>query len=148
MTDRKYTGIESVTVNAVPSLNIDTVDIWPITEEMEQDMVDILFSPDVVEGVGAKQWAKGWLLKVVHDGFTDVWDPYMLDNVEGTVIPALVVTLETLTAGVIGTEVWTFQVSKSYVSNRGEVGMKLGEKHTPGTIWVLIIGTVVVTHPE
>ncbi|GAG41221.1 unnamed protein product [marine sediment metagenome] len=145
--NRKITGIESVTVNGVDSLNIETVDIWPVTEEMSEDLIDILFSPWIVEGIGAKQWAKCWLLKVVHDGWTDVWDTYIEYDAEAPVIPTLVVTLEILTEGVVGTEVWTFQASKSYVSNLDDIGMRIEEKYTPGAIWILINGTVAITHP-
>lgn len=147
MTNRKYKRTQKITVNSVDTFNIDTVDIWIVTEELEQDLVDILFTPGTVEGVGESQGAKCWLLKVVHDGWSDVWDTYIEDDAEGPVIPSLVVIFETITAGVAGTEVWTFQVSKSYVSNRDDVGFKIEEKYTPGAIWILIIGTVEVTHP-
>lgn len=146
MTDRVFTGIKKITVNSVDETNVLDVDIWAITDEGDEDLIDILFTPNTIEGIGAKQWAKGWLLKFVHDGWTDVWDSYIDDDGEGAVIPTLVVTFNTIVAGVAGTEIWTFQASKSYVSNRDEVGMRIEEKHTPGAIYVLIIGTVAVTH--
>lgn len=149
MTDRKYLGIKSVTVHTATETNILDVDIWAVTDEGSEDLVEIQFTPGTVAGIGAKQWAKCWLIKVVHDGWSSIWDDYLgaLGAAEGAVIPTFIVTFDIVTAGVVGTEVWTFLANKCYVSNRDEVGMKIEEKRTPGAIYVLCIGTVEVTHP-
>lgn len=145
MTDRIYTGIQKILVGAVEETNILDVDIWAITDEGGEDLVEVKFTPNTVEGIAFKQYAKCWLIKIVHDGWTDVWDTYISYDGEGTELAAFAVTFDTITAGVAGTEVWTFQASKSYVSNRDEVGLKIEETRTPGTIYVLCIGTVDVT---
>lgn len=141
MTDRIYTGIQKVLVGAVWVYNILDVDIWAITDEGNEDLVEVKFTPNTIEGIAFKQYAKAWLIKIVHDGWTDVWDPYISYDGEGTVLPAFGITFETVVDGVAGTEIWTFEASKCYVSNRDEVGRKVEETRTPGTIYVLCIGT-------
>ncbi len=147
MTDRKFKGIQKIIVNSVDEENIMDVDIWAITDTFAEDLVEILFAPNVIEGIGDKQWAKGYLVKVVHDGWTDVWDSYIDESAAGVVLPNFSVIFDIITAGVAGTEVWVFQANKSYVSNRGEIGVKREETRTPGTIFVLCFGTVAITHP-
>lgn len=147
MTDRKITGIQKVTVNSVDETNIMDVDIWAVTEEGNEDLVEVIFLANIIEGVAFKQWAKGWLVQLVHDGFTDVYDSYIADDAKGPVIPNFSITFDIVTAGVIGTEIWTFQANKSYIFNRDDVQFELDQKRTPGGIFVLCIGTVAVTHP-
>ena len=148
MTDRIYLGIQKITVNVSDETNILDVDIWAITDDMDEDLVEIKFTPNTVEGVGAKQWAKGWLIKVVHDGKSDVWDAYIKDDVVNPVIPAFVVTFDIVTAGVVGTEVWTFQAADyCYVANRGDLTIDKEQERGEGVVFVICIGTVAVTHP-
>ncbi len=147
MTDRKYTGIASVTAGVNTETNILDVDIWAVTDEGNEDLVEVLFTPNTIEGIGFKQWAKGWLIRVVTDGWTDIWDDYLSDDGEGSVIVTFVVTFDIVTAGVVGTEVWTFQASKSYIQDRENVGVEIEQKRTPGEIFVLCIGTADITYP-
>ncbi|GAG15002.1 unnamed protein product, partial [marine sediment metagenome] len=110
MTDRKITGIKSVTAGDNDEVNIMDVEIWAVTDEGNKDLVEVLFTPNTLEGIGFKQWAKGWLVRIVHDGWTDIWDSYINDDGEGIPIPIFVVTFNTMVAGTAGTEVWTFQI--------------------------------------
>lgn len=147
MVDRKITGIQKITVNGVDETNIMDVDIWAVTDEGNEDLVEVLFLANIIEGVGFKQWAKCWLVQFVHDGFTDVWDSYISDDGKGAVIPTLSITFDIVTAGVVGTMLCTFQASKSWIFNRDDVQFELDQKRTPGGIFVLCIGTVAITHP-
>lgn len=146
MTDRKITGIKSILVGANTEYNIMDVDIWLVTDEGSEDLAEVQFLAGTIEGVGFKQWAKGWLVKVVHDGFTDVWDSYIDDDGKGIVLPAFAVTFDTVVAGVIGTMICTFQVSTAYISNRDDLHFERDQKRTPGAIYVLCTGIVSITH--
>lgn len=147
MTDRKYTGIQKITVNSIDEENIMDVDVWAINDEGGEDLVEIQFAPATVEGVGAKQWGKAFRIKIVHDGWTDVWDTYLDLTDEGVFMPNFSVTFDILTNGVVGTEVWTFQANKCYIENRDDVKTEIEQRRTPGAVYVLCIGTVAVTHP-
>jgi len=147
MTDRIYLGINKITANVSDETNILDIDIWAITENMDEDLVKIRFTPATHEGVGAKQWAKGFLIKVVHDGWSDIWDNYISDDGPNTVLPAFTVTLDITTAGVEGTEVWTFEANKCYVANRGDLTVDKEQERGEGVVFVICIGTVVITHP-
>lgn len=147
MTDRLFMGIQKITVNSVDETNILDVDIWAIAEDMDEDLVEIKFTPNTVEGVGAKQWAKGFLIKVVHDGFSDVWDNYIKTDVVNPVIPNFTVVFD-IVEDALGdvTEIWTFQVNKCYVANRGPLTVDKEQERGEGVVFVLCIGTVVITH--
>lgn len=147
MTDRKLTGINNVTVNSVPETNVMDVDIWYVTDELSEDLVEVIQMANVIEGVGFKQYAKCWLVKITHDGWTNIYDAYINDDGKGSVLPNFSITFDTLTIGVAGTQLWTFQASKSYILNPDDVAFELDQKRTPGAIFVLCIGTVAVTHP-
>ena len=144
MTDRVFMGINKITVNVSDESNVLDVDIWAITDDMKEDLVEIKFTPGTYEGVGAKQWAKGFLVKVMHDGYSDVWDPYINDDGVNVVLPAFTVTFD-LTGG--GTEVWTFQANKCWVANRGDLTIDKEAERGEGVVFVICIGTVVITHP-
>lgn len=134
-------------MNSVDTENILDVDIWLVTDNLEEDLVEVKFTPGTIEGVDFKQYAKCWLIKVVQDGWTNVWDNYINDDGEGAVIPTLSVTFDiTKTVAEKTTEVWTFQASKSYVLNRDELRVEIEQERTPGAIFVVIIGTVTITH--
>lgn len=145
MTDRKITGIKSVTAGANSETNILDLEIWAVTDEGNEDLVEVLFTPNTIEGIGFKQWAKGWLVRIVHDGFTDIWDDYISEDGEGSVIVTFVVTFDTMVAGTAGTMVWTFQASKSWIQDRDDVGVEIEQKRTPGEVFVNCIGTVDIT---
>lgn len=147
MTDRKYLGIKKITVNTTDETNILDVDIWAITDSYDEDLAEVKFTPNTIEGVGFKQWAKGWLIKIVHDGWSDVWDSYIDDDAEGAVIPAFIVIFDIVkdAAGKV-TEVWTFEASKCYIANRDELKVEIEQERTPGAIFVVCIGSVEVTH--
>ncbi len=147
MTDRVYLGIQKIIVNSIDETNVLDIDMWPITDNYDEDLVEVKFTPNVIAGVGFKQWAKGWLIKVVHDGKSDVWDSYLSDTGEGAVIPNFTVVLNIVKdpAGKT-TEVWTFEASKSYIANRDELKVAIEQERTPGAIFVVCIGDVEVTH--
>jgi len=147
LTDRKITGIQKITVNSIDETNIMDVDIWAITDEGSEDLVEVIEMANVIEGVGFKQYARCWLVKVVHDGFTDVWDSYINDDGKGPAIPNFSITFDILTIGVVGTMLMTFEASKCYIYNRDDVTFELDQKRTPGAIFVLCIGTISITHP-
>ncbi len=147
MTDRLYMGVNKITVNVSDEPNILDADIWAITDDMDEDLVEIKFTPNTVEGVAAKQWAKGWLIRIDHDGTSDVWDSYIKDDVVNPLIPEFIVVFDTVTAGVEGTEVWTFQSNKCYVANRGDLTIDKEQERGEGVVFVICIGTVAVTHP-
>jgi len=147
MTDRKYLSIQKITVNETDETNVLDVDIWAITDEYNEDLAEVQFTPNTIEGVGFKQWAKCWLIKVVHDGWSDVWDSYIGDDGKGAVIPHFIVTFDivkTLLAKV--TEIWTFAPSKCYIANRDELKVEIEQERTPGAIFVVCIGDVEITH--
>lgn len=148
MVDRIYTGIQKITVNISDEANILDVDIWAITDNMNEDLVEIKFTPNTIEGVGAKQWAKGWLIKINHDGKSDVWDDYIKDDDVNPIIPEFIVVFDMVDDGTGAvTEVWTFQSSKCYVANRGDLTIDKEAERGEGVIFVICIGTVAVTHP-
>ena len=147
MTDRKFTGINKVTVNSVDETNVLDVDIWLMTDDYNEDLVEVQFTPGTIEGVGFKQWAKCWLVKIVHDGWTDLWDSYIDDDGEGIALPNFSVTFDIVEdVAEKVTEVWTFQANKSYIANRDEIRVEIEQERTPGAIYVVCIGTVEITH--
>lgn len=146
MTDRKITGINKITVNTSHETNILDVDIWLMNDEYGEDLAEVQFTPNTIPGVGFKQWAKVWLIKVVHDGWSDVWDSYIDDDGKAIEIPEFVIVFDTMTAGVVGTETWTFETDKSHIANRDELSVEIEQRRTPGAIFVVCIGTVEVTH--
>ncbi len=146
MTDRTYLGINKITVNVSDETNILDVDIWAVTDDLNEDLIKIRFTPNTVEGVGAKQWAKGWLIKVVHDGFSDVWDNYIKEDVVNVVLPAFTVVFDTVEEGGFDTEIWTFEPNKCWVANRGDLTIDKDEDIGEGVVYVVCIGTVDVTH--
>jgi len=148
MTDRLYLGINKITVNVTDETNLLDVDIWAITDDNDEDLVTIKFTPGTVEGVGAKQYAKGWLIKVDHDGFSDVWDNYIKTDAVNPVLPAFTVVFDIVedATGAV-TEIWTFQASKCYVANRGDLSIDKEAERGEGVVFVICIGTVAVTHP-
>jgi len=148
MVDWRYLGINKITVNDADETNILDVDIWAITDDMDEDLVEIKFVPSTVEGVGAKQWAKGFLIKVEHDGFSDVWDSYIKEDAVNPVIPIFNVVFDVVPIGTLATEVWTFQASKCYVANRGDLSVDKEAERGEGVVFVICIGTVTITHPE
>ena len=146
MTDRTYLGINKITVNVSDETNILDLDIWAVTDDLNEDLVKIRFTPATIEGVGAKQWAKGWLIKVVHDGYSDVWDPYIKQDDDNVVLPAFTVVFDTVEEGGADTEIWTFEANKCYVANRGDISISKEEDIGEGVVFVVCIGTVAVTH--
>ena len=146
MTDRTYLGINKITVNASDETNILDVHIWAVTAKLNEDLVKIRFTPNTVEGVGAKQWAKGWLIKIEHDGYSDVWDNYIKQDVANAVLPFFIVTFD-IVEDALGdvTEIWTFEADKCYVANRGDITISKEEDLGEGGVYVVCIGTVVVT---
>jgi len=147
MTERKIIGIQSVETTTGASTNIMDVDIWAVTDDGNEDLVEVLFTPHTFEGVAFRQWAKCWLVKIVHDGWTDIYDAYIDDDGESAAIPLFKITFDIKkTAANKTTEIWTFQTSKSYVMNRDELRVEIEQKRTPGAIYIVCIGTVTITH--
>lgn len=147
MTDRKYLGINSVVVNSVSETNILDVDIWYMTDKYGEDLVETQFAKGTISGVGFKQGPTVWLVKVVHDGWTDLWDSYIAAKAKGTVLPTFVVIFDIVKdAAEKVTEVWTFTPNKCYVANRDELRVEIEQERTPGAIFVVCIGDPTVTH--
>lgn len=147
MTEREFVGVQKVTVNSVDEENILDVEITLVTDDMEEDLAEVKFTPNTIEGTAFKQYGKCWLTKVVHDGWTDVWNSYIDDDAEGAVIPNFVVVFDIVkTAAEKTTEVWTFQASKCFIFNRDELRVEIEQKRTPGAVYVVCIGTVTITH--
>lgn len=146
MVDRIYLGVNKITVNVSDETNILDVDIWAITEDFNEDLIKIRFTPNTVEGVGAKQWAKGWLIKVVHDGYSDVWDPYIKQDVVNVVLPHFTVVFDIVKDALDDvTEIWTFEADECWVANRGDIAISKEEDQGEGVVYVVCIGTVAVT---
>ncbi len=147
MTDRVYLGIQKITVGSNDETNILDADIWAITDKYDEDLAEVKFTPNTIPGVGFKQWAKGWLIKIVHDGKSNVWDSYLSDTGKGTVIPAFIVVFDIVKdpAGKT-TEIWTFEASKCYIANRDELKVAIEQERTPGAMFVVCIGDVAITH--
>lgn len=147
MTDRKYLGIQKITVNSVDETNVLDVDIWLVTDEYNEDLAEVKFTPNTIPGVAFKLYGKCWLIKVVHDGQSDVWDNYIGDAAEGAVIPDFSVTfdiVEDAEAKVI--EVWNAEASKCFIANRDELKVEIEQERTPGAIFVVCIGTFTPTY--
>lgn len=144
MTDVKIHGINKVTVNSVDEENILDVKVRLMTDDLNEDLVEVLFTPNTIEGVGFKQYAKVWVIQVVHDGKSTVWDSYIDDDAAGAVIPNFSIEYD---IGGGNTMLFTFEASKCYVLNRDELLVKIEQKRTPGSIFVVCIGTLVVTYP-
>ena len=142
MTDRKYLGIQKITVNSVDETNVLDVDIWLVTDGYNEDLGEVKFTPNTIGGVGFKQYAKCWLIKIVHDGQSDVWDDFIGADAEGAVILTFSVTFDIVedAAGKV-VEVWNAEASKCYIANRDELKVEIEQERTPGAIFVVCIGT-------
>lgn len=142
MTDRKYLGIQKVTVNSIDETNVLDVDIRLVTLKYAEDLVEVKFTPNTIYGVGFKPHPKCWLIKVVHDGQSDVWDSYIGDNTKGAMIPNFSVTFDIVKdlAGKV-IEVWNAEANKCYIANRDELKVEIEQERTPGAIFVVCIGT-------
>ena len=146
MTHRKFLGIQKITVNSVDATHILDVEISLVTDDMDEDLAEVKFTPNTIEGIAFKQYGKCWLIKVVHDGFTSIYDSYIDDDGEGTVLPTFIVTFNIVkTAANKTTEVWTFEAGKSYIYNRDDVKAEIEQKRNPGIVYIVCIGDVTHT---
>lgn len=147
MTDRKFLGIKKITVNTTDEENVLDLDIRLMTDDYSEDLVEVKFTPNTTEGIGFKQWAKCWIIKIVHDGWSDVWDPYLADDDEGALIPEFVVVFDIVEdENNKVTEIWTFESDKCYIANRDELKVEIEQERTPGAIFVVCLGSVTITH--
>jgi len=142
MADRKYLGIQKITVNSVDETNVLDVDIWRVTDSYDEDLAEVKVTPNTIGGVGFKQYAACWLIKIVHDGQSDVWDDFIGDGAKGVVIPNFSVTFDIVKDAELKViEVWNAEASKCYIANRDELKVEIEQERTPGAIFVVCIGT-------
>ncbi len=147
MTDRKYLGIKSIVVNGITETNVLDVDIWLMDKKYGEDLVEVQFAKGTISGVGFKQGATVWLVKIVHDGWTDLWDSYVAAKAKGAAIPTFVVIFDIVKdVAEATTEVWTFTPDKCWIVTRDEVGAEVEQEFTPGAIFVGSLGDPTVTH--
>lgn len=146
MTDRKYLGINSVVVDGVSETNLLDVDIWLMDDKYGEDLVEMQFAKGTISSVGFKQGPTVWLIKIVHDGWTDLWDSYIAAKAKGAEIPSFVVIFDIVKAGEATTEVWTFTPNKCWIADRDERSVEIEQERTPGTIYVVSLGDPTVTH--
>jgi hypothetical protein len=140
MTDRQIKGINAVTINSVNAYNILDVNYEFVIRDK------VRHTPNVAEGLGIRNFTKWHEIELVFDSVTSIFDPYIDDDGKNPAIPSGSIQFATLVAGVEGTETWTFEASKWFVQNRGELRVDRMSQRRPWRIKLIGIGTLTITH--
>lgn len=136
MVDRQVTNINSVTINSNPATNILDVDYQFVMQDK------VRHTPNVVEGLGIRNYPKYHRIIIVHDSITDIYDSYIDDDGKNPVIPSGSIEYAVLNAGVAEVATWTLQANKWYVASRGELRVEKLQERKTWQVVLIGIGTL------
>jgi hypothetical protein len=141
MVDRSVMKINNVTINSNVATNILDLDY----EFVIQDKVR--HTPNVVAGLGIRNYPKFHRITLIFDSVTDIFDSYISEAAKNTVIPSGSIDLEVYnhTTGLTQTETWTLEANKAWVAQRGELRVEKLQERKPWQVVLICIGTLAIT---
>lgn len=136
MADRQVKRINSVTINGNASTNILDLDYQFVIQDK------VRHTPNVVEGLGMRNYPKYHRIILIFDSKTDIFDSYIDDDGKNPYFPSGSIEFDVLNAGTLQTETWTLQSNKWYVGNRGELRVERLQERKPWQVILIGIGTL------
>lgn len=137
----KYLSINNVTTNIGICTNVLSF--------VEDYVIEITpqFIPNTFQGADVKQDHKWWVLTIVVDSETNIFDtPH--HRIVAANNPFTTLTVDfTLADGAATVERWTYEASRSYVMNRNEGKIDMDTDRNTIEYQILVYGTRGVTHP-
>lgn len=136
----KFLYIEDVFVDGKSCTNVLRFNEEHIMEITPQ------FVPNYYPGVDVKQDHKWWMLTIVVDSETDIFDLLFSVTAANTVFTTLYVDF-ILADGSATRERWTYQAAASYIVNRNQSKTDMDADRNTIEYQVLVYGTRVITRP-